>query len=294
MLLFFDEYIAEYPRRQVGVLKKFETAPEYLHKMTSPEVNEFAKDWQPVIQLTANKHRRFINQYLTWLADEKSVEVVLDARKIEFPTESQFAHYIFNTDDLHNAYEMLGKAAERAAALANISQPEKSVLMTHVTDILMFYGLTEEQILALDLSDIQKDGVAGYDLPLTEKDIEILLEYKNLTVFSNNVPLLGTKYIRTTYTGEIISPDPRFFSRSLDRMVIEKEYAYLKTLLKPNQVALMGKFNRVYEYEKTHNEMIRAGETTPAWFRQIMEISGDWISTRKKDYLEYREARNNR
>lgn len=294
MLLFFDEYITEYPRRQVGVLKKFESAPKNLHEMTSTEVNEITKNWTPVIVTTANKHRRFLNQYLEWLENKKNIEVVLDARNVEFPTEDQFAHYIFTTDDLHDYYKQLDQAAEKAAIAAHTIRPEKSVLMTHVIDILMFYGMTDDQILALDLSDVQRDGIAGYNLPLTEKDIDILMEYRNLTVFANNVPLLGTKYIRTTHSEEIISPDPRFFGRSLDRIVVESECSWLKSILKPNQVSLMGKFNRVYEYEKEHNVTIQPNEATPVWFRQIMEISGDWITVRKKDYLMYREARNNR
>lgn len=288
MLYLFDKYTQEYPRRQVSVLKKFESAPEYLHKMTSVQVNEITKNFQPVIKNTADKNRRFIAQYLTWLT-ENGIKVSLDAKEIDLPVEAQFPNYIFSAADIHKYYEKLFVAVDRIGAISNITYSKEMFLMPYAAGILGYYGLTAEQIIALDLSDIQEEGVLGYDLPLTKEDIDILLRYKNMNTIGNNFPLKGTKFIRSFRSVPIV--DASFFVRPFERVRLEKEYTYLSEMLKHYNVVMMGKFDRAYQHEQKFGIEIVPGSSVPQWFYDLMEVRGDWIFARKKEYLAYKEAR---
>ena len=291
MLLYFDDYTKEYPRRPVSELKKFESCPKALHEMTLTEVNEIVKDFQPVLRNTALRARRIIAQYFDWLS-EKGVQVSLDAKGIEFPITSEMEHYVYNSNDIHQYFVILDNAIKEHDALIGATTSHEALLMTHAAGILAFYGLTDEQILNLDLKDVLPTGVVGFDLPLSKDDMAVLMEYKGMDKFANGLPLLGTKYIRTTYSYNTEIEDPRFLSRPLVRLNISKEYNYLKDLLKPTTLNLMGKFDRAFRYEKENGEEIKMNITTPQWFGKIMQLKGSWLAERKKDYIAYRNIRN--
>lgn len=292
MVLFLDDYITEDPKRQIAILRKFESCKKNLHEMTAAEVNEFAKSWQPVIKNTANKQRRYISQYLNWLA-KRGESIVLCAADIKIPVTAQFEHYIFSTDDIHAYFEKLCEEVELTETqLGYTDSTTESLYMPHAVGVLAFYGLTAEQIFRLDLSDVQPDGVAGYDLPLTPDDIDTLMQYQALRRYSNYRALLGTKYIRSI-NSESIRDDSRYFTQPLSRLVIRKEAEYLKPLLSFTTLSLMGKFNRVYQHEQKNGTEILKGKGTPDWFCAIMEIpvGSRWVTERKKEYIKYRAAR---
>lgn len=290
MLYRIDEYIAEYDYRPTLELLRFKDCDKYLHKMTLDEVNDIVSSWKPVIASTALYTSRKINQYLDWLRKQNE-DVSFDARDIKFPIRDDASANIFSTDDIQKYYNILYEAVERTATMNGTTASIDVFNMTHAAGILAFYGLSDKEILDLDYSDVQEDGVNGYDLPLTKDDINVLMRYKRMTKYeTNNNVLRGDKYIRNRLQNGK-STDAYFLNRPLSRVEVEEEYSYLKSLLKTSNLNLFGKFNRAYLEEKKRGEIITARGGIPQWFKDIFQVSGNWITKRRKNYIEYRNAR---
>ena len=176
--------------------------------------------------------------------------------------------------------------------MENITFDKSKYYICYATGILAFYGLTDEQIINLQLSDVQPDGVIGYDLPLTEHDIDILLKYKNVTKFSNNMPLIGTTYVRSTRNASE-SIDSGFLSRPIWRVKLDDENNYLKSLLRVSNLYKLGLYDKIYQLEKETGQRIEINCITPQWFMDIVnKTKTSAITLSKKDYIEYRAERN--
>lgn len=290
MLYLIDEYIAKYPNRQYAELLRFKTYDKYLHEMTLSEVNEIVSRWNPTILRTTCKTKQKIGQYLDWLCNEKGQTIHFNIMAVEFPTKDDVSNVIFSTKDIQMYYDILYMAVERMATLNGTNALTKVFKMTHAAGILAFYGLTDQQILALDLSDIQLDGVKGYDLPLTQEDINVLMAYKNLWSYDDFHNIKGTKFIRTT-TFDGGTADAYFLNRPLSKVLVEEKYAYLKALLKTSQLNLFGKFDKVYRKEIEYNETIPDTGKMPDWFKNIFMVSPNWLTKIRKQYVDYRAAR---
>lgn len=287
MLYRIDEYIAEFPSRPTLELLRFKDCVKPLHEMTLDEVNKIVSSWKPVSPSTALYTARKINLYLDWLNEGAQ----FDARDIKFPIKNDEKEYIFSTDDISKYYNILAEAVERKATLNGTTAATEIFNMTHAAGILAFYGLSDKEILDLDYSDVQEDGVNGYDLPLTKDDINILMRYKRMTKYeTNNNVLRGDKYIRNRLQSDKPT-DSYFLNRPLSRVELEEEYAYLKPLLKTSSLNLYGKFNRVYLEEKKRGETIAARGIIPQWFKDIFNVGESWLTKRRKEYIEYRSAR---
>lgn len=283
MLYLIDEYIAKFPNRQHTELLRFKTCDKYLHEMTLSEVNEIVSRWNPTILRTIRKTKQKIGQYLDWLCNEKGQTIHFNIMAVEFPTKDDVPNDIFSTKDIQMYYDILYMAVERMATLNGTNALTKAFRMTHAAGILAFYGLSDEQILALDLSDVQPDGVAGYYLPLTSEDIKVLMDYKNMKIN-------GTKFIRSdTFSGK--TTDAYFLNRPLSKALVEEKYAYVKTLLKTSQLNLFGKFNDAYLMEKDCAERIPDIGKIPDWFKNIFKVSPNWLTKIRKQYIEYRKNR---
>lgn len=292
MLYLIDKYIEQYPYRQIPELLRFEECSENLHEMTLAEVNAEVATWKAVLPVTAENTKRKIAQYLEWLSAQGEV-VCFDVSKIEIPTKEKTDEYvIYSTNDIHRYYDVFFMAIEQYATAHGTNVNNQIFQMTHAAGVLAFYGLTDKQILDLELSDIQADGVRGYDLPLTKEDIDVLLRYKNLTVYTNGTTLKGTKYIRNNKIEATI--DTYFLNRPLSKANVDEKYSYLKALLKTSQLNLFGKFNRAYNEEKRRNEELVVRGKTPQWFIDIIQASENWVGKRKKEYIAYRYNRDHK
>ena len=287
MLYKIDEYIAEFPNRPVLELLRFKDCIKPLHEMTSDEVNSIVASWKPVSPSTALYTARKINLYLDWLNEGAQ----FDAREIKFPIKNDEKKYIFSSDDISKYYNILAEAVERKAVLNGTTAAIEIFNMTHAAGILAFYGLSDKEILDLDYSDVQEDGVNGYDLPLTKDDINILMRYKRMTKYeTNNNVLRGDKYIRNRLQSDKPT-DSYFLNRPLSQVEVEEKYAYLKPLLKTATLNLYGKYNRAYLEEKKRGEIIAARGIIPKWFKDIFNVGANWLTKRRKEYIEYRSAR---
>lgn len=288
MLYLFDEYIKEYPKRYTSALEKFKPYTKNLHEMSFNEVQEAVNKWKPLSERTAYNQRKQIYNYFLWLKT-KNIKVDLTIPvKIKVPLEPKM-FLIYSTADIAFYYNELFKYLEKQCTLNGTTFSKKTYYMSFAASILAFYGMTEEQILSLSLSDVQIEGVKGYEnLPLTENDIKVLLAYKNITRYANNMPLLGTTYIRSAKQLEI---DKAFLSRPVWRVELDENNAYLKNLLRVGNIYDLGVLNRLYE--KDSNKSIELGQkNTPNWFGEIIGSHvTNTITNYKKEYLAYRKER---
>ncbi len=289
MLYLIDEYNKQYPHRRLCEIQKFENAEKYLHEMTIDEVNSECADWEAVSSETAANTKRKIAQYLNWLS-EQGCDVGFNASDIALPIKEDIAPQIYSTNDIHRCYDTLKMALERSAVQNGSNVSMFFLNMSHAAGVLAFYGLTDNEILNIDLSDVQPSGINGYDLPLTEEDIDVLLQYKYQTKCSNNLVLQGTKYFRNTKING--SVNMIYVNRPIMDISVERKYQYLKTVLKTSYISLCGKFDRAYRMEKCTNMTIMNNHTTPQWFSDIFQVSKNMLVRRRKEYIAYRDQRN--
>lgn len=289
MLYLIDEYSKQYPHRRTLELQRFEKTESFLHEMTIEEVNKECANWESVSNETAANTKRKIAQYLNWLAD-LGCTVKFNAADIVLPVKEEIVPQIYSTSDIHKYYDILEKALERQAILNGNNASMFFLNMAHAAGILSFYGLTESEFLSLSLSDIQFDGVRGYDLPLTNDDLDVLMTYKYQSKCDNNHTLKGTKYFRSA--SEIKVVNASYINRPLTLIDVGEEFQYLKTILRTSYLNLCGKFNRAYHEEKATGQMIVCSSVTPQWFLDIFQVSKNMIARRKKEYVAYRNQRN--
>lgn len=300
MLYLIDEYIAELnekrkgealidPSKRFPELLRFKTCKNNLHEMTLEEVQAIVSKWKPVSEKTAKITRRKIDIYLRWL-EEKGLPIGFDISQLEIPTKAEDVEFVFSTKDLQMFYDILYAALERKATIDGKDVSTQIFNMTHAAGILAFYGLSDEEIYDLDLSDVQPDGIMGYDLPLTQDDIDVLMRYKNMRVYDNRRPLKGCKYIRAGIKDGQVN-DSYYINRPLSKINVEDEFLYLRTLLKTSTLNLNGKFAQAYEHELKYGESITENGDIPNWFKLIFNASINWRAKLRKEYLEYRRCR---
>lgn len=292
MLLRFEDYKEEYPKREMQTILKFKDYPKQLHEMTLEEINEAVASWNPLAPKTAIKQKSQISLYLQWL-NEKGVATALnpqDARYIELPITEDEAYLIYSTADMFHYYDLLFQALERGRVANRDIPQDEAFWLCRAAGVLSFYGLTKEQILDLDLSDVQSDGVIGYDLPLTDDDIEALLAYKSLNVIGRGARLLGTKYVRSTKAG--MNPTEKTLDAILWRAQLSPKDKYLLKILTTSNMYILGKYNRVYQYEAEHGVRVDGGKIIPQWFKDIFsDLTKNALVANRKEYIKYRKER---
>ena len=292
MLYKFDEYVEQFPKRNVSTLKKFVGEAKNLHEMSTEEINAIISTWDAVIPATAANQKSIISLYLDWLT-QNGVVVKANAAGIIIPIKST-EFLIYSDETLHEYWEKFFASCERQAARSGEFFSRAKYLTGYATDILSFYGLTTEQILALNLSDVQKNGVAGYDLPLTQTDIDVLLEYKNLNEFVNNKKISGYKYIRSA---GVVSEGTLDYG--INHGACEDRDKYLKRLLTFKNIYKLGRYAEIYAEEKRTGKLVDlSNRAIPAdWFLKKIELivgaelKGNRITAYKKDYEAYRSER---
>lgn len=201
---------------------------------------------------------------------------------------------IYTSKDIHALWEKFLKSAERYATAHGQFYSERSFLLSYAAGILAYHGLTIEEILTLELWKVTKDGVEGYDLDLTKKDIEVLMRYKEQSVSNNGRPLIGNTYIRTT-TGVVRELE---LNRMITATAIEEQDAWLKKVLTCTNLQKLGSFARIYKHELETGELIREGKSKlPEWFTDILErprkkkLGTTRLTELKHEYIEYRNER---
>lgn len=288
MLYLFDEYVAEYPARAVAGLNYFLDSPKNLHEMSAEEISEVYNNTPEITEKTAAAHKSAIRLYLKWLLSRGIKCDPTVVQRVECNLSNK-KFLIFSTEDLAYYQEVLKDYLTATAENGGKKISPVTLLMIHASGILSFYGLTEEEIVALRYDDVQPDGVRGYDLPLTDKDIRVLLDYKSCKAV-NSRPLKGDGYIRSAQPYDI---NPTFMSRAVWRQKLDATHDYLKPLLRMNNLYQLGVFSRVFEYEKTQSKKLAKNAQTFDWFIDMAcpDRQPNAVTATKLRYLEYREER---
>ena len=292
MLYKFKEYVEQFPKRNVSTLKKFAGEVKNLHEMSTEEINAIISTWGAATSGTAANQKSIISLYFDWLA-ENGVAVAADINSIVIPIKSA-EFLIYSSENLHEYWEKFFASCERQATLTGDFFSRDKYLTSYVAGILSFYGLTVEQILALDLSDVQRDGIIGYDLPLTQTDIDVLIEYKRLNELANNKKVSGHKYIRAA---GVVNEDT--LDRGINHGACESKDKFLKRLLTFRNAYKLGRYAEIYTEEKRTGKLVDlSNRAIPAdWFLKKIElIVGSELKTNritayKKDYEAYRSER---
>ena len=270
MIYKYEEYAAANPKRPLQVLNKFKDTEKYLHQMSVDEINSVVSSWDALVPGSVFNQKSAIKNYFVWL-NTNGVSVDPDIVKdIKFPTKKE-VYLIYSTEDIRYYWDLILKDAEKMSFKYNEQFNSQFYWMCQAVGILSFYGIKAEQILNLTLSDVQPDGIIGYDdLPLTDKDIYILLRYKNLKEYSGSQKLIGYKYIRSTKSEEI--SNKIYLNYSLVRIKCDEKYNYIKTLLTDSNLYKLGIYNRLFEYEIKNNVKLENNTKTPEWFTRIVSV----------------------
>lgn len=290
MLYLFNEYKASHPKNKVSTLIKFENYPKNLHELTLEEFNSIVREWTPANAGTVNNWKSQIVNYLQYLKHNNCKVNIDVVRKADYNIAKK-EYLIYSTVDIRHYYNVLFNVIEQQNARSDTRIDKQRFYVCYAAGLLSFYGLTEEQILSLDLSDVQPDGIVGYNIDIDKEDMDILLTYKNIKTMSNNMPLIGTKYIRSTRKDNV---DVRYLSHSISRIQLDEEHEYLKDILRVKNLYLMGIFNNVYQMEIKKQEFITKQQKTPQFFLELTELEHTWSSIvclRKSEYLAYRKER---
>ena len=301
MVYLMDEYIEEFPHREKiikAALKSFLESDKEFHKMTLAEINDELCKHNPISASVIAIYRTAIRNYLGWLVSsgvEASPEI---ANEIVYP-ESMYSFMVYNTDMLHDLWEdFLMDYSVSKEASGKTPRPE-TFLTCYATDILAFYGMTFQQIASLQLNDVTEHGANGYDLPLTERDIAILMEYKGLETTGNGKQLVGSTYIRTV-SGEI---EMDAFDWAIKKIKAPAdctiEMQPIKRVFGFQNMFQLGVYNRMYEYEKSHVVKVRFNSPDPEWLSFFYKQhpteremnSRTFIQRFKQNYIQYREER---
>ena len=292
MIYKFDDYIAAFPKKPVSVLKKFENEPKNLHEMSIEEINAIIASWGGTTPATAANRKSIIKVYLDWLA-ESGVDVKANPEEIVVPIKvAEF--FIYTSENVHEYWDRFLSSCEREATKAGEFHSRARYLTSYVADLLSFYGLTTKQILALDLSDVQPDGIIGYDIHFTQADLDVLLEYKNLNEFANRKKFNSSKYIRSSGTVTEVTLD-----YGVGHGASGKDVKDVKHLLTCKNMYKLGRYCAIYETEKRNGELVdcsNRGEPADWFIKQIGLVVGGEVkparlTAYKKDYETYRSER---
>ena len=292
MIYRFDDYVSAYPTRNVSTLKKFVNEAKNLHEMSTAEINAITEKWEGTTPASASNMKSIISQYFNWCA-ENNISVAADVNSIVFPKKTT-EFLIYSSEMLHEYWEKYLKSCEREAVKTGDGYNRARFLVSYAASILSFYGMTCEQILDLNLSDVQPDGIIGYDLPLTKADIDVLLEYKNLTESENHKKLTGYKYVRSA--GKV---SERTLNNGVNQGNCETKDKYLKAILTFKNTYVLGRYAEIYAAEKSTGELVTVDKraVAPKFFTDRInlivgkEAQMQTILAYKREYVTYRSER---
>lgn len=296
MVYLYDEYEKTFPSRHTNFLFKFMNTPKNLHEMSLEEIQAEVDTFAKLLPITIKNSRYQFKQYLEWLQG-KGIDVdPTISNRINFPLREKIFS-IYSAESLHGHWEMYLDSCKQYAEINGLPFSKNAFLCNYVLSVLSFAGLSMPQILQLNLADVQKSGIAGYDsLELTPKCIDVLMEYKNLTALPNRRKLVGSKYIRSTKKDFNIKALQSYLRRS-NSMPSER---WLKNTLAAFNCLKLGIYNKIYLYEKNNNVAIQPYSEVPEWFKQFIQpiaaryngtITPQIITTQMKDYSEYKNER---
>lgn len=297
MIYLYDEYVKAFPTRPLQALNKFKDSAKNLHEMSLDEINQEVLKWERLKRSSIEVQKGDLIRYLEWIK-QQGIKTNPDIiRDVTFPTQDE-KYLIYSTIEIHALWNKLLNGIKRQATIKGNTFSIKSFLVCYVAGILSFYGLTKNQILSLTLSDVQEDGIIGYDIKFTAEDVKILMQYKNLVELENGKRLVGYKYIRSVKE----NVDERILRSAIGKADCTEDVKYLKKVLTYSNLFVYGVYNRIFNYEMERKLVVQNGMATPKWFIEFVKeietnckdnavINDVTIVKHKKAYIFYRTER---
>ena len=146
MVYRFDEYVAEFPKKNVSTLKKFINKTKNLHEMSIEEINNIIATWGAVTQATATNQKSVISLYFDWLT-ENGICVTADINNIVIPVKTT-EFLIYSSAMLHEYWNKFFESCEKQAA---ILLGETNILQVMSQESYLFTGLLQTKYLILHL-----------------------------------------------------------------------------------------------------------------------------------------------
>ena len=109
--------------------------------------------------------------------------------------------FIYSVNDFFDKWELLMKDVADRRNKAGKTFYEDFYNCHKAVALLLLHGLTIEQVIEIRLDDLTSDGVKGYDLQLTDREIKFLMEYRNQDGFhraNNERDAIYINYVQNT------------------------------------------------------------------------------------------------
>lgn len=200
--------------------------------------------------------------------------------------------YLYSTEDFYEAWDRLMIYADQKATKEGTTFVVSRFVPHKTIGMLSFYGLTLEQILKIYRREVTQQGIAGYDIAFTNRDIDLLLQCKNLMITSNGRPLKGDNLIRTSSDKPI---DAAYARKMFNAIEVNKDHKKFREQLMFDKVFIQGGFNRTYHYEVEHHVDITYNSDGQAFFKKAIGkeeiIYGHNLKRYFDQYAEYKQHR---
>lgn len=200
--------------------------------------------------------------------------------------------YLYSTEDFYEAWDRLMMYADQKATQEGTTFVVSRFIPHKTIGMLSFYGLALEQILKIERCDVTQQGITGYDIAFTNKDIDLLLQCKNLMITSNGRPLKGDNLIRTSSDKPI---DVAYARKMFNAIEVNKDHKEFREQLMFDKIFIQGGYNRTYHYEAEHHIDIIYNSEGQTFFKKAIGkediVYGHNLKRYFDKYAEYKQHR---
>ena len=202
--------------------------------------------------------------------------------------------YLYSTEDFYEAWDKLMMYADQKATKEGTTFVVSRFIPHKTIGMLSFYGLTLEQILKIERCEVTPQGITGYDIDFSEKDIDLLLQCKNLMITSNGRPLKGDNLIRTSSDKPI---DVAYARKMFNAIEVGKDHKEFREQLMFDKIFIQGGYNRTYHYESENHIDITYNNEGQIFFKKAIGkediVYGHNLKRYFDKYVEYKQHREN-
>lgn len=219
--------------------------------------------------------------------------------------------YIYDLDNFFEVWEQLMQDTRRRKEQGGGCFFEDYYNSAKAVSLLMFHGLTAQQVCEIKLTDVSEQGIAGYDIKFDPRVIEFFVQYKNQEGFTRvrNASDYGS-FARYTQNTFIRSERNEAINEiGIANFVSPRNFADapLVTLFKMRNIRRSWMFRTVYEYAEKNqlnlrNKFKSSDMPHVIAIAKILEVDNTMDSVRKalnrlylakfeQQYREYLESK---
>lgn len=208
-------------------------------------------------------------------------------------------NYLINIDDFYNTWDdKLVWAIKKYCTKQNKSFSEDRIIGAKVILLLLWYGITIENILKIKLRDVSYEGIKGYDITFDDRTLDTFIEYKKMNGLNiehgDDIVVKEFKqdsFYRTTSTTEITS---RTITNAIDQILkVESEDKEVRNLFKPFDIYDNGSYCFVYDKLIENGKKFRRSSLEEYVIQFGIDLSADTAlknyATKFNKYVKYRQ-----